>query len=196
MLGSLFRNVKAKGNADTSQARRLHIGGVEQRDGWEILNVARGSTVDHVGRADDLSRFADGTFAELYASHILEHLDFTAELQRGLAEWYRVLTDDGKLYVSVPDMEVLCRLFLAPQLALNDRFKIVKMMFGGHVDEHDYHKVGFNFAILAYFLKEAGFVDITRVDDLGVFDDTSRFVSHGVVISLNVIARKRLAPSP
>lgn len=196
MLGSLFRNLKTNGDADTSQMRRLHIGGVEQCNGWEIFNVAPGPNVDHVGRADDLSRFADGTFAELYASHILEHLDFTAELQRGLAEWYRVLADDGKLFVSVPDMDVLCKLFLAPQLALNDRFKIVKMMFGGHVDEHDYHKVGFNLGVLSYFLKEAGFVDITRVDDLGVFNDTSRFVAHGVAISLNVIARKRLAPSP
>lgn len=195
MLGSLFRNLKTKGDADTAPTRRLHIGGVEQRDGWEIFNVAPAPNVDHVGRADDLSRFSDETFAEIYASHILEHLDFTAELQRGLAEWHRVLADDGKLFVSVPDLDVLCQLFLAPQLSLNDRFGIVKMMFGGHVDAHDYHKVGFNFSVLSYFLKEAGFVDITRVDDLGVFNDTSRFVAYGVAISLNVMAFKRLVPS-
>ena len=194
MLGSLFRNLLTKRNSNIPAMRRLHIGGIEQRDGWEIFNVTPGQGVDHVGCADDLSRFPDGVFHELYASHILEHLDFTEELQRGLTEWHRVLAEDGKLLVSVPDMDVLCKLFLAPQLSLNDRFGIVRMMFGGHVDEHDYHKVGFNFPVLSYFLTQAGFTDITRVDDLGVFNDTSRFVTHGVAISLNVIARKRLSP--
>jgi hypothetical protein len=70
---------------------------------------------------------------------------------------------------------------------------VVRMIFGGHVDKHDYHQVGFDFGILAYFLREAGFVDIERVDNFGLFDDTSRLVFTGVPISLNVTARR---PAP
>ena len=45
--------------------RRLHIGGREKRPGWEILNVNPAPDVDHLGNAIDLSRFADGSFAEV-----------------------------------------------------------------------------------------------------------------------------------
>jgi predicted SAM-dependent methyltransferase len=170
--------------------RRLHIGGVERTEGWEVLNAVPGPAVDHVGNAADLQRFPDGTFTALYSSHVLEHLDYKGELQAGLREWHRVLAPGGTLYVSVPDLAVLAKLFLADGLTLNDRFMVVKMIFGGHVDKHDYHQVGFDFGILAYFLREAGFVDIERVDNFGLFDDTSRLVYAGVQISLNVIARK------
>ncbi len=50
-------------------SRKLHIGGKLSAAGWEILNVFDGPNVDHVGDAVDLSRFADATFAEVYASH-------------------------------------------------------------------------------------------------------------------------------
>lgn len=64
--------------------RRLHIGGVERVEGWEVLNAVPGPVVDHVGSAADLRRFADGTFTALYSSHVLEHLDFKDELLAGL----------------------------------------------------------------------------------------------------------------
>ncbi len=170
--------------------RRLHIGGVERAEGWEVLNAVPGPAVDHVGSAADLRRFADATFAALYSSHVLEHLDFKGELQAGLREWHRVLAPGGRLYVSVPDLAVLARLFLADGLALEHRFAVVKMMFGGHYDEHDYHQVGFDLGILTHFLREAGVADLERVEDFGLFDDTSRLAFAGVPISLNVTARR------
>lgn len=188
MLLSVLKSLRRP--APRPGERRLHIGGVERVDGWEVLNAVPGPAVDHVGTAADLRRFADGTFAALYSSHVLEHLDFKHELQAGLREWHRVLAPGGQLYVSVPDLAVLARLFLADALSLEQRFAVVKMMFGGHCDEHDYHLVGFDFEILAYFLREAGFADIERVADFGLFDDTSRLVFAGVPISLNVTARR------
>jgi len=170
--------------------RRLHIGGVSRVDGWEILNVVPGPSVDHVGNAADLRRFPDGTFAALYSSHVLEHLDYKGELQAGLREWQRVLAPGGKLYVSVPDLAVLARLFLAEGLGMEQRFMVVRMIFGGHVDAHDYHQMGFDFDLLANVLREAGFAGVERVADFGLFDDTSRVLYAGVPISLNVIARK------
>jgi predicted SAM-dependent methyltransferase len=99
-----------------------------------------------------------------------------------------VLAPSGTLYVSVPDLGVLARLILTDGLSLEQRFMVVRMIFGGHVDPHDYHQMGFDFELLAAFLREAGFVAIERVADLGLFDDTSRTVYAGVPISLNVVA--------
>jgi predicted SAM-dependent methyltransferase len=170
-------------------SRRLHIGGTVRTEGREVLNVLPGPHVDHVCDAGDLSRFPDGCFACLYASHVLEHFDFTASLPAALAEWRRVLCPGGRIYVSVPDLEVLARLFLLKgRLSLDERFFVMKMMFGGHVDDHDYHLVGLDESLLGRYLQRAGFVNMRRVEDFGLFDDTSRMVYAGKAISLNMTA--------
>lgn len=171
--------------------RRLHIGGQVRAEGWEVLNANPGPCVDHVCNANDLSQFADNTFDELYSSHVVEHLDYNGELQATLKEWHRVLVPGGRMYVSVPDMDVLCRLFLErKQLTGNERFMVMRMMFGGHIDRYDYHVVGLNDEFLASFLHGAGFVNIRRVQGFGLFADTSASVFKGVPISLNVYAHK------
>jgi predicted SAM-dependent methyltransferase len=176
--------------APNSALRRLHVGGKARHAGWEVLDVIGAEHVDHVGNARDLSQFGDATFTEIYASHVLEHFDYAGELQSTLREWRRVLVPGGVLAVSVPDLDVLATLLLArDQLTTNDRFFVMRMMFGGHTDPFDYHQVGFNQEFLAHFLNEAGFIDILRVEDLGRFEDTSRMRYKDIPISLNVLAR-------
>jgi predicted SAM-dependent methyltransferase len=171
--------------------RKLHIGGMVKAAGWEVLNATPGPHVDHPGDARDLSRFPDATFAEVYASHVLEHMDYKDELAKALAEWLRVLQPGGRLYVSVPDMDVLARLFLEKELlSLDERFFVMRMMFGGHVDEYDYHVVGLNEDFLTRYLTDAGYARIRRVDNFGLFQDTSCLDYRGMAISLNMIAEK------
>lgn len=171
--------------------RKLHIGGNQPADGWEILNAIPGEDVDHVCNAKDLSRFSDGTFSEVYASHVVEHLDYKDELELALKEWYRVMEPGGKIYVSVPDLDVLAHLILSKEmLTIHDRFFVMRMMFGGHVDEYDYHVVGLNEEFLTVFLKIAGFENILKVDGFGLFNDGSNANFKGVAISLNLTAEK------
>jgi len=170
--------------------RKLHLGGQVRAEGWEVLNAVPGDHVDHLGNANDLSMFDDNTFSAIYASHIAEHLDYKDELINALREWFRVLTAGGKLYIGVPDMDVLCKLFLdKKQLDVQNRFKVMRIMFGGHYDEYDYHVVGLNQEFLGSFLIEAGFTNLKRVKNFGLFDDTSN-MEFGLPISLNMIARK------
>lgn len=171
-------------------ARRLHVGGWERREGWEILDAVPRDGVNHIGDAADLSRFADGTFVELYASHVLEHFDFTEDVALVLKEWHRVLQPGGSLYVSVPDLERLCHLYLTPGLAPEARLKIMWMMFGAHSDSYDYHLVGFNADYLGSALHQAGFTDVRRVQGFDLFKDTSNMQFLGVPISLNVLATR------
>ena len=81
----------ARLHAEAGAERRLHIGGQVRKEGWEVFNALPGPAVDHLGDAQDLRRFADGSFIEVYASHCLEHFDFREEVARALAEWHRVL---------------------------------------------------------------------------------------------------------
>ncbi|WP_428422613.1 class I SAM-dependent methyltransferase [Methylibium sp.] len=171
--------------------RKLHIGGRQVAPGWEILDVFPGPHVDHVGNANDLSRFPQGSFDEIYASHVVEHFDYKDELLRTLTEWCRVLRPGGVLRVSVPDIDILAHLLLQKhQLDVNQRFLVMRMIFGGHMDAHDYHLVGLNQEFLSAFLSQAGFVTPERVMRHGLFNDTSETTVADTLISLSMTARK------
>jgi predicted SAM-dependent methyltransferase len=168
---------------------RLHLGGQLVKPGWTILNAQAAPGVDVVGLVTDLSMFADGSACEVYASHVYEHLS-NVEVPVALREAYRVLAPGGELKVAVPDLEVLSRLLAHPALPLADRWHVQRMIYGGQIDPYDFHKTGFTFPLLEAVLGQAGFVEVQRVADFGLFADTSRLAFAGLPISLNVQARK------
>jgi predicted SAM-dependent methyltransferase len=169
----------------------LHIGGTQRIPGWEVLNISAGPHVDHVCNANNLSRFEDNTFSDIYASHVLEHFDYSNELLKVLKEWHRVLVPGGKLHISVPDLDILSQLLLLKnKLTVAERFFVMRMMFGGHVDQNDYHYVGLNREFLTAFLVDAGYINIHKIDSLGFFEDTSCMLFKGVPISLNMVCEK------
>jgi predicted SAM-dependent methyltransferase len=175
--------------------RKLHIGGQVKAQGWEVFNAVPGPAVDHMGDARDLSRFEDNIFEEIYASHVLEHFDYINALDAVLKEWFRVLIPGGRLYVSVPDLDILTELFTSKdKLTMNERFFVMRMMFGGHIDQYDYHLVGLNQEFLVYYLVQAGFINLRKVGGFGLFSDTSNMIYKDVRISLNIIAEKPQIP--
>ncbi|UZQ55085.1 methyltransferase domain-containing protein [Trichothermofontia sichuanensis B231] len=138
---------------------RLHIGGREVHPDWKILDIEERPEVDFVGDAACLSQFQDNSVKAIYASHVLEHFHYALnnELTNALKEWHRVLAPEGKLYISVPDLKVLCWLYLNPRLTPAERHYIMRIMFGGQTNEFDVHKVGFDVDTLAIYLQQAGF---------------------------------------
>jgi predicted SAM-dependent methyltransferase len=169
---------------------RLHVGGEVRKDGWVNLNVRPGPAVDLVGTCTSMAQISDSSVAEIYASHVLEHLSYVDELHQALAECHRVLVPGGRLMASVPDLTLLCRLFLAEGLTTQQRFEIMRMIFGGQMDPHDLHKAGLTYEFLDSYLRHAGFVSVAKVGDFGLFEDASRLKVAGHPISLNIEARK------
>jgi predicted SAM-dependent methyltransferase len=170
----------------------LHIGGKRSHPEWKILDIESRPEVDYVCDASDLSLFANASVDAIYASHILEHFHYglNDELVKTLREWYRVLQPGGKLMVSVPDLEVLCKLFLYPAIDSDTRFYVMRIMFGGQNNQYDVHKVGFDFNILTSYLTQVGFRDCQRVEEFNLFQDCSSMRVLGNSISLNAIATK------
>ena len=169
---------------------KLHIGGEETKEGWKILNIQKKNGVDFIGDITDLSQFKENSIDEIYASHVVEHVDQN-NIKKTLSGVYRVLDNDGKFYVSVPDMDILCQMFLAKKLTSKVRFHIMRMMFGGQTDKYDYHYFGWNFGFLKDYLQEAGFKKIEKVKSFSLFKDTSDFAPYNEIpISLNVVSQK------
>ena len=169
---------------------KLHIGGEEAQDGWTVLNVKPGPHVDIVGDFRDLRGFDVESVEEIYASHVLEHLAYSCEVVPALTACHRILKRGGRLLVAVPNMDTICRLMLHSESTLQVKYQLMRILFGGQVDEWDYHKVGFTPDLLASFIGEAGFTDVQQVNDFGLFDDTSNLKVGDISVSLNVIATK------
>jgi predicted O-linked N-acetylglucosamine transferase (SPINDLY family)/predicted SAM-dependent methyltransferase len=176
--------------ARRGEALRLHIGGQDRKDGWKILNIQPGPHVDFVGDCTDLSRFADGSVDEIYASHVLEHLSYQGELGKALAEFYRVLRPGGAAKISVPDFERLCRVFLDPRVSAQGRLEVMRKIFGGQTDAFDFHKVGLTDEFMNHFLFRAGFSRVERVRKFALFQDASAQEVLGEPVSLNLVAYK------
>jgi len=171
--------------------RQLHIGGKHSHPDWEIFDAMKRPNVDHIGDAADLSRFEDGTFKRLYASHVLEHFPYLRKLVPTLTEWGRVLSGDGEMLISVPDMDTLCAMFLDKErLKPEERYHVMRMMFGGQSNQYDFHYVGLNLEILSDLAGQAGLIVDRRVEDFGLFPDHSDYVFAGKAVSLNVILVK------
>jgi predicted SAM-dependent methyltransferase len=169
---------------------RLHVGGQVPLEGWKILDINPGDHVDYVGDCANLSQFADGTIDEIYLSHVLEHLGHQGEFAAALLEFFRVLKSGGILSVAVPDMHALCEIFVNHNSSLSVKFGVVNILFGGQRNAFDFHRTGFDEALITHFLRAAGFSDLHRVKNFGLLEDASNYQYAGQSVSLNMRARK------
>ena len=168
---------------------KLHIGGEQVKEGWKILNIQKKDGVDYVGDISDLSQFKDNSIEEIYASHVFEHVK-KRKIKDTLIGIHRVINENGKFYVSVPDLKLLCKIFIDPKAPTKVKVHALQMMYGGQVDDYDFHYFGWNFEFLNSYLMGANFSKVERVNSFGLFEDTSNYKPYGFPISLNVIAYK------
>lgn len=73
-------------------------------DGWLNLDVVEEYRADVHASLTDIP-LPDRSVDRVFASHVLEHLDYHRQMPLVLAEFLRVLADDGELCVVGPDIE-------------------------------------------------------------------------------------------
>ena len=96
-----------------------------------------------------LSDFKDESVDEIRASHILEHFSFR-DTVKILIEWNRVLKLDGVIKISVPDFNIIITHYLNHPI-------MEGYLFGGQIDEYDFHKALFTENKLITLLLNTGF---------------------------------------
>ena len=97
---------------------------------------------------------------------------------------------NGKFYISVPDLDILCKIFIDSKTSLEQKFDVMRIIFGGQIDKFDFHYFGWKIEILANYLNFSGFRKMERVKNFSLFNDTSNYTPWGIPISLNVVAYK------
>ena len=75
--------------------------------------------------------------------------------------------------LAVPDLFSLSKLMLDSSLTPKSRFETMQMMFGGQLNDFDYHFTGFYFEYLEELLLKFGFCEVRRVEKFGIFLDSS-----------------------
>lgn len=76
-----------------------------------------GPEVDIVMDLKKLS-FADDFCDVIYSFHVLDHY-FPEEIPEALANWYRCLKSEGKLWIKADDFETLCREFVGGGISID-----------------------------------------------------------------------------
>jgi predicted SAM-dependent methyltransferase len=178
---------------------QLHLGsGGRHVVGW--LNV------DLVGSDHDIDftkrlPWRSGSFSAIVSQHVIEHFDLFDELLPLLGELRRALRPGGEIWLSCPDMERICRLYIdgrarelvedrtsrqeeystlgaPPQQIVNDLFH-----------QWGEHKNLFDFEMLKWALESNNFTDIRKVDEARLLERFPGFPSrHDDKITLYVAA--------
>jgi len=175
---------------------KLHIGcGKRFLPGYKHLDVIDFDHVDFVCDARKLSMIDAATVSEIYACHVLEHVE-RCEVATVLKEWRRVMKPDGILRLAVPDFEAIVREYEENR----DLNRFQGLLYGGQTYDFNFHHVAFDYRSLSAFLQEAGFSDIRRYEWQAFlpegYDDYSRSYlphmdfEHGRCMSLNIVARR------
>jgi predicted SAM-dependent methyltransferase len=197
-----FKTIYAKIQRTISRPPYPHCDGFYLHLGCGMINHPKFINIDglphphiHYVRAiDDLSPFKDKSVNLIYASHCLEHFSHI-KVSEVLEEWFRVLKDDGILRISVPDFDLLLKIY---QDNDNNIDTIVQPLMGGQDDKFNFHMTAFNFSSLEQLLKNSGFRLVRKwypgTSEFTTFDDWSnRQIKVGekeYSVSLNIEAIK------
>lgn len=170
---------------------RLHFGcGDVALPGFWNVDLRATAAVDQVASLQDLLPVYTQAFDVIYLCHVFEHFPLP-ELPINLRCLHSLLSPCGKLYLSVPDFNILASIYLAGIVPLS---QIVRAIHGGQEYPENLHYLSYDYPFLSSILHNTGFHKITTYEPhdflpVGI-TDTSTYRIGGKLISLNIVCEK------
>lgn len=166
---------------------KLHIGcGHIRLDGWVNIDARHTTAADLVCDVTRIHEHIKEPAEAIYACHVLEHFGFGVcqpDAEIVLRSWVTLLAPGGTLYLSVPDLRQVAIGIMTADSADAD-FDYMRCLYGGCEYAENRHFVGFTRRLLEGMMAHVGLKDIEPFEPFA--EDTSRFVLHGVPVSLNL----------
>jgi ubiquinone/menaquinone biosynthesis C-methylase UbiE len=131
----------------------------KQLPGFVNVDIREDVKPDVVDSAFALKKFENNSVEVVYASHMLEHLDYQ-ETQQALSRWFDVLKVGGVLRLAVPDLEAVFAHYFYHQ----DLDVLMHMLYGSQRHDFDFHKNGWDYSRLRRDLLKVGFKDVKKWD--------------------------------
>jgi SAM-dependent methyltransferase len=138
-------------------------------DMWQEVrfDIDPGCAPDIIGTIVDMSRVPDASFDAIFSAHNLEHI-YAHEVPQAIKEFARVLSDDGFVVLTCPDLQSVCEavardklldtLYTSPAgpIAPIDALFGLRSAIatGGH---YMAHKCGFTYSVLSGLFLNGGF---------------------------------------
>jgi predicted SAM-dependent methyltransferase len=145
------------------------IRGFDNDDWKEIrLDIDEDVNPDIVGTLTDMKLVETATVDAVYSAYNIDHI-YAHEVPIALGEFYRVLKDDGIVFVRCPDIQSVCKAVLEDKLLetfyeTEDGQKITPLdiLLGNRqelLDGNEYmaKKCGFTYSVLNKAFSDAGF---------------------------------------
>ena len=149
---------------------KLHIGCASKRlEGYINIDSRQTDATDHVCDASAITIVSEGSVAEIYSRHMLEHLD-PNDAMATLRHWHDLLSPSGILNVIVPDITFHAQQILGlVHSSMGDQNLHAMAGFWGWRDEtrggskEDAHRWGYTEKSLVQILTNLGFTEVQRV---------------------------------
>ncbi len=172
----------AVGQAAAASKRLLHVGcGPKRKNAttrgfntpqWAEtrLDIDPSVQPDVVGTMTDMAAVSSGAMDAIFSSHNIEHL-YPHEVPVALAEFRRVLADDGFAVITCPDLQSVCELVAQDRLtepaytAPAGPIAPLDILYGHRAamargNLYMAHRCGFTSRVLAATLGQAGFLTV------------------------------------
>jgi SAM-dependent methyltransferase len=148
----------------TKYSARLHLGcGHIRLPLFCNIDISYTPATDVIDNVKYLKRFPNNYAEEIYACHVLEHFAHE-EVLPILKRWYTVLKPGGVIRISVPDIDLIVKIYTAnwQHFQTEGNSPWIGLLYGGQGDPYDFHKTGFNFCWLKFLMQQASFHSIAE----------------------------------
>jgi SAM-dependent methyltransferase len=154
------------------QARKADTTAGFNNDRWQEIrfDIDPGCAPDITGTVVDMSAVNSGSVDAIFSSHNIEHV-YPHEVPKVIAEFARVLADDGFVVLTCPDLQVVCEavardkllepLYVSPSGPVSP----IDVLFGFRpaIAAGKYfmaHKCGFTYSVLSGLFAGGGFKSV------------------------------------